>query len=81
MDFYRIFERLNIITRSEWASFSMSMKDRSTLNRVTTWRDFPLREQVLSSWESVGLKFNPDVNGGSSQGICADMDWQKEDLR
>ncbi|RDW58449.1 putative glucose dehydrogenase protein [Coleophoma crateriformis] len=35
---------------------------------------FPLRKQLFSAWESVGLKFNPDVNSGSPQGICGIVD-------
>lgn len=40
-----------------------------TQSVTSTGRVYPLRQQVLSSWESVGVKFIPDGNSGSPQGI------------
>jgi choline dehydrogenase-like flavoprotein len=41
-----------------------------TTNHKVPGRNFPLREAVKEAWKSVGLQYNPDLNGGSPQGFA-----------
>lgn len=40
-----------------------------TQSVTSSGRKYPLREKVLSAWNSAGVQFNPDGNSGSPQGI------------
>lgn len=44
-------------------------------------KEFPLEGPLKETFESVGLKYNPDVNGGDPTGICPIVENWYQDKR
>ncbi|KAL3483100.1 alcohol oxidase [Aspergillus germanicus] len=42
----------------------------TTVKRSSAERVYPLREPVRAAWERLGVRFNPDANGGDPLGIA-----------